>query len=281
MNYRHIYHAGNFADVIKHIMLMLVMDYLQQKDKPLFALDTHAGIGLYDLQSEEAMKTSEAELGIGRVWTRNDAPEAVKKYCALVQSFNKGKKGDLPHFYPGSPMIVQSLLRDQDRFVANELHPEDVKTLRMNIGESRQTKVESLDGYIQLKALLPPPERRGVVLIDPPFEVRNEFEQMIKGLENSIKRWAQGTYMFWYPIKDPKIIRDFHADLAATGIPNIIAIDFMATKPMDLTRFNGTGLVIVNPPWILVEQARTILPWLVEAMTQGRGAFKINIIAGE
>ncbi|MBU0859167.1 MAG: 23S rRNA (adenine(2030)-N(6))-methyltransferase RlmJ, partial [Alphaproteobacteria bacterium] len=165
MNYRHIYHAGNFADVIKHLMLMLVIEYMQQKDKPFFLLDTHAGIGLYDLQRVEAQKTAEAADGIARLWNAPDLPPELVRYVRWVRRCNKG---DALRYYPGSPLIVQKMLRPIDTMVVNELHPEDVQTLRRSLDRTANLRIESRDGYECIRALLPPPQRRGMVLVDPP-----------------------------------------------------------------------------------------------------------------
>lgn len=278
MNYRHLYHAGNFADVFKHIMLALALDHLKQKDKPFFALDTHAGIGLYDLRAAEAQKTKEYEAGIGRLWVRGDMPEEIKKYRVVVKKFNDGK--DL-QFYPGSPLIMQEILRGGDRMTVNELHPEDNKSLRKNMGHDRRVRVEGMDGYILMKSALPPHERRGLVLCDPPFEVTNEFDLMLKALQEAHERWATGIYMFWYPIKDTAAVKRFHAGLKDSGIPKITIIEFLRQKRADKDVFNGTGLAIVNPPWTLMEHAGTILPWLVDVLTDGRGCYEVKQIAGE
>ena len=279
MNYRHIYHAGNFADVIKHIVLMRVLDYLKQKDKAFFVLDTHAGIGLYDLDADQARRTAEADDGIARVMAHADtAPDAVRAYVDLVRGFNRG---DEWRTYPGSPAITHSLIRDQDRMVVNELHPDDVVTLDYNMGRDGRVRVEHMDAYQAIKALLPPPERRGMVLVDPPFEVTDEFARMTKALVDAHKRWATGVYAFWYPIKDPRVIARWHNDLADTGIPKIMAVDFMIRPASDPTRLNGSGLVLVNAPWTLESELNTILPWLVSTLTNGVGSFTITRLTGE
>lgn len=272
MNYRHIYHAGNFADVFKHIVLMRLMDYLKQKDKPFFLLDTHAGIGLYDLDSEAAQKTGEAEDGIYRLAGRTDLAPAVQAYVDLVKEFG---------VYPGSPKIMQRLMRPNDRLVVNELHPEDRETLRINMGHDYQARVEGMDGYTAMKALLPPPEKRGLVLIDPPFEVTNEFELMVKGLESAYERWATGIYVFWYPIKDRADINQFHKNLKATGIRKIVAADFYLRKPHDLDILNGCGLVLVNPPWTLGQELNTIMTKLVPLLAGKTGSYHWTQITGE
>lgn len=273
MNYRHIYHAGNFADVFKHIILMRLVAYLQQKDKPLFFLDTHAGIGLYDLDSEQAQKTGEADDGIDRLFKKPSGGPAVDDYLALV-------KGYAP-YYPGSPKIMQSLLRDQDRLVVNELHPDDKETLAYNIGRSHQVRVESMDGYVAMKALLPPPERRGLVLVDPPFEVTDEFSRMVQGLQNAYERWATGVYAFWYPIKGRQAIKDYHDALKATGIRKIAAADFYLRRPHDPEILNGCGMVFVNPPWTLAEELNTIMAGLVPVLAEQSGSYHWTQIAGD
>lgn len=277
MNYRHIYHAGNFADVFKHIMLTLAIDYLRQKEKPFFALDTHAGIGLYDLQSAEARKTGEYEQGIGRLWEGTDIPDEAAGYLSLVRNLNRGKN---LRFYPGSPVIIREMLRNGDRAVLNEKHPEDYRALRKNLGRDARLRVENMDGYTVMKSALPPHERRGLVLCDPPFEVTNEFELMAQGLKEGYKRWATGIYMMWYPVKDAREVRKFHAVLAAAGIPDIAVMEFLR-QPAAESVFSGSGLAIVNPPWTLADKARKIGGWLVEALTEGKGRFEILEIAGE
>ena len=273
MNYRHIYHAGNFADVFKHIILMRLVDYLKQKDKPFFLLDTHAGIGLYDLDSEQAQKTGEAEEGIYRLDRVQNPHEAVKAYLDLVAEFDG--------LYPGSPKIMQRLLREGDRMVANELHPEDRETLIENIGRDRQARVEGMDGYLAMKALLPPVEKRGLVLVDPPFEVTDEFARMVKGLEKAYERWATGMYAFWYPIKDRADIRDYHKALANTGIGKIAAADFYLRKPHDTSVLNGCGMVFVNPPWTLKQELHTIMNGLVPVLAEKSGSYHWTQITGE
>lgn len=278
MNYRHIYHAGNFADVFKHIMLVLALDYLKQKDKPFFVLDTHAGIGLYDLQSEEPQKTKEYEEGIGRLWNCATAPEEIRKYLAVIKKFNN--EGGL-RFYPGSPLIAQEMLRPGDRMTVNEKHPDDHKTLRKNIKHDRRVRVENMDGYVLMKAALPPHERRGLVLCDPPFEVTNEFDLMLKGLKDSRERWDSGVYMLWYPVKDEAAVKRFHAGLSAANIPKITVFEFLKQKPVKGGVFVGSGLAVINPPWTMAGQAGRILPWLAGSLTDGGGHYNIKNISGE
>lgn len=273
MNYRHIYHAGNFADVFKHIILMRLMAYLKQKDKPFFMLDTHAGIGLYDLESEQAQKTGEAQAGVYRLRKMQAPHPAVRAYLDMV--------GEFDGLYPGSPKIMQRLMRPGDRMVANELHPEDRLSLAENLGRDHQARVEGMDGYLAMKALLPPAEKRGLVLVDPPFEVTDEFSRMVKGLVQAHERWATGVYAFWYPIKDRAVIRDYHNALRDTGIGKIAAADFYLRKPVDTGILNGCGMVFVNPPWTLKEELHTIMAGLVPLLAEKSGSYHWSQITGE
>lgn len=279
MNYRHIYHAGNFADVVKHAVLSLVLDHLKLKESPFFALDTHAGIGRYDLRAPEARKTGEAAEGIGRLWTREPLPEILENYIKIVRQLN-GNKKTLRH-YPGSPMLIREALREGDRLVACELHPEDFATLKRTLGKDPRARAENRDGYEAVRALLPPPQRRGLVLIDPPFEVPDEFSHMLRALKEGRRRFADGIFMFWHPIKDPVPIQAFYSDIKALGIPDILAASLFLRPPEDTGLFNGTGLVVVNPPWTLEKNLEKLLPELAEILTMGSGFARIERIAGE
>lgn len=252
---------------------MRLVDYLKQKDKPFFLLDTHAGIGLYDLDSEQAQKTGEAQAGVYRLGKVQNPHAAVRAYLDLVAEYDG--------LYPGSPKIMQRLLRDGDRMVANELHPDDRETLCQNIGRDRQARVEGRDGYQVMKALLPPDERRGLVLVDPPFEVTDEFSRMVRGLESAYERWATGMYAFWYPIKNRADIRAYHKVLADTGIGKIAAADFYLRKPLDTDLLNGCGMVLVNPPWTLEQELHTIMSGLVPVLAEKSGSYHWTQITGE
>ncbi|HSW70657.1 MAG TPA: 23S rRNA (adenine(2030)-N(6))-methyltransferase RlmJ, partial [Gammaproteobacteria bacterium] len=208
MNYNHHYHAGNFADVFKHLVLVSLLSSLRNKETPFCVLDTHAGSGEYDLQSEAAKKTQEAEEGILKVLCQKNPPLLVKQYLDCLQI----KKAQL-RYYPGSPLIIRSFLRPQDRLIATELHPQAYRELKNTLGADRQATAHAMDGYQALKAYLPPKERRGCVLIDPPYEDPQEFEQLITALPLALKRWETGIYAIWYPIKDRPPIDSFHRRL--------------------------------------------------------------------
>lgn len=278
MNYRHIYHAGNFADVAKHLVLMLTLEHMLQKDKPFFALDTHAGIGLYDLHRDEAQKTAEAADGIARLWSAPDLPPALVRYVRLVRACNRG--ADL-RYYPGSPLFIRKMIRPSDAMVVNELHPEDVHTLADILDPAPNLRIENRDGYECLRALLPPPQRRGLVITDPPFEVRDEFRLLVRGMKESYARWSGGTYLFWYPIKDPVHIDLFHHDIVALGVRDIIAVDFYRRPPDDVTKLNGAGMIIVNPPWTLRAALDENMPFLVKYLTDGQGRYELRTLVAE
>jgi 23S rRNA (adenine2030-N6)-methyltransferase len=272
MNYRHAYHAGNFADVVKHAVLALVIEHLKLKPAPFRVIDTHAGIGVYDLASEAAQKTGEWREGIGRVMETRFSPPAAEmlaSYLGVVRRLNGG--GPLAR-YPGSPLLARELLRSNDRLVVNELHPEDQNELKRLFAHDGQVKVMALDGWTALKALLPPPERRGVTLIDPAFEQTGELDRLVDGLQEAVRRFANGTYLLWYPIKEAKPVAAFRDRLADLGLPKVTAIEVMIRGPEDETRLNGAGLVAVNPPFTLTANLRVLLPELANALAQGEGA---------
>jgi 23S rRNA (adenine2030-N6)-methyltransferase len=284
MNYRHAYHAGNFADVLKHAVLALVIDYLKRKEAPLRVIDTHAGAGRYLLASAKAQKTGEWLGGIGRLLGDGAAPlpqdagERLRPYLDVVRRANP--QGGL-HVYPGSPLIALALMRPQDVLIANELHPEELAGLKAAIGGDRRAKTMALDAWVALKALLPPRERRGVVLIDPPFEEAGELERMVTGLARSLERFATGVYIAWYPIKDPKPIRRFRAALAGLGAGKLLDVELRIESMSDPERLNGCGLVVVNPPYTLEGDLALILPHLSRRLEvrDGVGGWHLERIA--
>lgn len=278
MNYRHAYHAGNFADVMKHAVLALVISGLKRKDTPFFALDTHAGIGAYDLEAPQADKTGEYLNGIARVLDAPAPPAELEPYLSVVRSWNAG--GALRR-YPGSPELVRGLMRPQDRLALVELHPEDVETLRARFHGDRRVGVHHLDGYTAAKGLLPPAERRGLVLIDPPFEVRNEFDRLLAALRRARKLWPTGIYLVWYPIKGREPVDLFLQAIADQGGPEALAVELLLRPPADPFKLNGSGLLVINPPWQLRETLEQVLPWLTGLMAPGAGAWDIRRLIAE
>lgn len=272
MNYRHIYHAGNFADVLKHAVLARLIVYLQQKDKAFRLLDTHAGIGLYDLSSEEAQKTGEWRDGIGKLLDADlPAPVAtiLAPYLDAVRSLNPGGEITL---YPGSPKLARMLFRPQDRLSAMELHPDDSRRLARLFEGDYQVRVTELDGWLALGAHLPPKEKRGIVLVDPPFEEEGEYDRLIEGLSRAWRRFPGGVYCLWYPIKKGAPIADFHEGLKALEIPKMLCAELSVKSDRDTTGLSGTGLIIVNPPFTLKDELHAALPELKRVMAQDRYA---------
>ena len=261
MNYRHAYHAGNFADVHKHAILTLLLAHLRRKETPFHVLDTHAGIGRYDLSGVEAGKTGEYEGGIAKLLAGPGHP-LLSDYLERVRAENPA--GGL-RFYPGSPALIRATLRESDRLTLVELHPEDAATLRALFKRDRQVIIREEDAYQALKACLPPKERRGLVLIDPPYEVTDEFQRMAKGLAEALKRWPTGIYALWYPIKSPAEVARFKDELVNFGKPCLTA-ELMLRVPEDETKLNGSGLAVINPPWQLDEQMAALLPLLQDAL---------------
>lgn len=271
MNYRHVYHAGNFADVVKHAVLALVIEHLKLKPAPFRIIDTHAGIGLYDLNSEEAQKTGEWREGIGRVIEARlseKARSALAPYLDVVRRLNSG--GGLVR-YPGSPLIARELMRSNDRLVVNELHPEDQQALKRLFAYDPQVKVMALDAWTAVKSLLPPPERRGVVLIDPAFEQTGELDRLVEALKEGIHRFAGGTYILWYPIKELRPVAAFRRKIAALGLPKAAAYEIMIRSPEDEQRLNGAELIVANAPFTLAENLKVLLPELASILDQEKG----------
>lgn len=263
--YRHVFHAGNFADVLKHVVLTALLQRLQQKDSALCVLDTHAGIGRYDLTTPEARKNAEFEAGIGRIYALGHAPPPVERYLEAVHALNPD--GPL-RYYPGSPRLSRHFLRPQDRLILTELNRPDHGALRQEFAGDPQVGVHLEDAYQGLKAFLPPKERRGLVLIDPPYELKDEYERLIKGLTSAYARWPTGVYALWYPILSRSLVSRLYAAVECTGIRRILRTELRVRPDVERSRLNGSGLLIVNPPWQLDADLRPALPWLLEHLVQ-------------
>lgn len=282
MNYRHAYHAGNFADVMKHAVLALVIEHMKLKPAPFRVVDTHAGIGLYDLGSETAQKTGEWREGIGRVmeaeWSAAGAA-ALAPYLDVVRRLNGGR--DVTR-YPGSPYLARQLLREGDRLVVNELHPEDQNELKRLFAHDPQVKVMALDAWTAVKALLPPPERRGVVLIDPAFEQTGELDRLADALAEGTRRFATGTFLLWYPIKETGPVAAFRRKIAALSLPKAMAVELMIRQPSEEDgRLGGAGLVVVNAPFTLAASLENLMPELAQVLSQGEAKWRLEELGSE
>ena len=269
MNYRHAYHAGNHADVLKHAVLARVLEHMKKKDKPFRVIDAHAGIGLYDLAGIEAGKTGEWEGGIGKLAEPFDAEvEALlAPYRAVLAALNP--QGGL-RWYPGSPELALRLMRPQDRLIANELHPQDAIVLEREYLRDQRCDVTSMDAETCLKAKLPPQERRGLILVDPPYEVKNEAEKTVRMLEQGVRRFAQGVFVVWYPLKADQTAETVLAGAKEIGLPATLKVELRVREAFTGGGLAGSGLVILNAPWKLDQELRLLVPALAARLGLGR-----------
>jgi 23S rRNA (adenine2030-N6)-methyltransferase len=265
MNYRHAYHAGSFADVVKHAVLCRSVTHLRQKPAAFRVIDTHAGAGVYDLVGAEAGKTGEWRHGIGRLFGDGarpltaDARALLAPYLDAVAAFNPS--GRLLA-YPGSPALLQAMLRRQDRLVACELEPQAAAALARQLRGDPRAKAVAVDGWTALAAYVPPNERRGLVLIDPPFEQTEEFSRLARGLETAHRKWATGTYLVWYPVKDAAAVAAFVRRLSRLRIAKMLRVELVLATASEDLGLRGSGLIAVNPPWTLHGELQLLLPAL-------------------
>lgn len=264
MNYRHAFHAGNHADCLKHALLLLLLDALKRKDAPFAVLDTHAGRGIYDLSADEAARTGEAARGALRLQGIADGPLAPFVAALAAQGF--------PARYPGSPALIRAALRPQDRLAGCELHPEDHAALRAHFARDRQVAVHRRNAYEAIRALTPFPERRGLVLLDPPFEQDAEFARLAAAIAEVQRRFRAAIIAAWYPVKHRAPVRDFHDTLRDAGVRDVIAAEMWLREPTDPRRLNGSGLLVVNAPFGFEDAARDVLSALLAALESESGA---------
>jgi 23S rRNA (adenine2030-N6)-methyltransferase len=283
MNYRHAFHAGNFADVFKHAILIGLLEALKTKQTPFCYFDTHAGAGRYDLRSEEARKTREHEAGVLRLLHATRLPAPLHIYLNLVRALNDGSAGYDLAIYPGSPLIASLLLREQDRAVLCEMQPQEADKLRALFANDARAGVHQRDGYAALGALLPPKERRGLVLIDPPFEAQeDEFRAIEQALTSALGRWPSGTYAIWYPIKLRQQTAPFQRWFVQQKIPKTLCAELLLHPDNSALRLNGCGMVIINPPWKFDRTLEELLPALRGHLAEGRfGQHHVTWLTGE
>ncbi|HEX4481884.1 MAG TPA: 23S rRNA (adenine(2030)-N(6))-methyltransferase RlmJ [Rudaea sp.] len=270
MNYRHSFHAGNFADVFKHAILIGLIESLKTKQTPFCYFDTHAGSGRYDLRSDEAKKTREHESGVLRLLGATRLPSTLHIYLNLVRALNPSSAKDLA-VYPGSPLIASLLMREQDRAILCEMQPDEAKALKTLFASDARFGVHHRDGYAALPAFVPPKERRGLALIDPPFEAQDdEFRSIESALDESLQRWPAGVYAVWYPIKVRQQVQPFKRWFERKKIPNVLNAQLLLHPDNSALRLNGCGMTIVNPPWKFDQQLDQLLTSLREHLVQGR-----------
>jgi 23S rRNA (adenine2030-N6)-methyltransferase len=288
VNYRHAYHAGNHADVFKHIVLARAFEHLKKKDKPFVFLDAHAGIGTYAIEGEEALKTLEWQSGLGRLYEMSgevlalggEAEELLRPWRAAVAAVNYPGRA-LTH-YPGSPELARRMLRPQDRIVLNELHPADHRALAAYAAGDARIRVSAADANVAVKAHLPPPERRGLALIDPPYERADEAALAIKALRDGLRRFATGTFFLWYPVTGDGLAERIVGDAAALALPKAMMVELRVRESVPDGGLAGSGLVIVNPPWPLETELPILVPALCERLAQTADArWKVERLTAE
>lgn len=278
MNYRHAYHAGNHADVLKHLILCRMIALLSRKEAPFAYLDSHAGVGLYDLRGDQATRTGEWLEGIAKLWQADDVPEQFADYLQVISTMNPG--GELRH-YPGSPELARMLTREQDRLQLNEKHPEDGRLLKENMKGDRRVAVHLGEGWHVPRALLPTQEKRVLMLIDPPFEQDDELDRCVESLNDAIGRMRQAIVAIWYPIKDLRQLRKFYRDLEKSSAPKLLRVELYVHPADESLRLNGSGLVISNPPWGLEDELKQLLPWLAERLGLTQGGWRMDWLIEE
>jgi 23S rRNA (adenine2030-N6)-methyltransferase len=280
MNYRHAFHAGNVGDVLKHVVLVALLDRLLAKPAPLLFMDTHAGRGRYDLESTEAARGGEWQDGIGRLWNCGETAPEIARYLELVRSANGS--GSRLQSYPGSPLLALAVLRKEDRKVFVEKHPEEAAQLRAATRGRRNLSVLEQDGYATLKGTLPPKENRGLVLLDPPFEATSEFADLATALKAGCGRWPNGLFAAWYPLKAGADAHLLHRSLEMSGVRKILLLE-LSTRPADSpTGLVGSGMLLINPPWQFDTRMRELLPILHGRLSpEGTGSTRVEWLVPE
>jgi 23S rRNA (adenine2030-N6)-methyltransferase len=279
LSYRHGFHAGNFADILKHTVLVHMLEYMTQKEKPLRIIDTHAGAGVYKLNGPQAQKNREFDTGISRLWNKAEKPAALTRLIELVQRINE--QGPL-QIYPGSPLIAQTLMRPIDRLYLHELHPSDYQFLRDCMRSDKRVKVIDEDGFAGLQALLPPLERRALVLIDPSYEIKSDYHQLVKQVINAHKRFAVGTFAIWYPVVNRARIDEMELALKKSGIKNIQLMEFGIAPDSLEHGMTSSGMIVINPPWTLWGAMEETLPWLAANLADNdQGFYRLEQLTPE
>jgi 23S rRNA (adenine2030-N6)-methyltransferase len=277
LSYRHSYHAGNFADVLKHIVVVEILEHLTKKDKAFEYIDSHAGAGLYSLKSEHAVKLQEYTNGIGKL-KAEELPE-LARYFEIINAFNKPGALD---FYPGSPMFARHFLRGQDKAWYFELHPADFELLKVNLGSSARIRLKQEDGFKGMLALLPPLSRRGLVLIDPSYEMKSDYTQVFDSIMQAYKKFSTGCYALWYPVVERQRIVQLQNKFIASGIKNIQCFELGLTADSEERGMTAAGMIVINPPWMLLQKMSQLLPKLAAALGENAAAFsRCDVLVGE
>jgi 23S rRNA (adenine2030-N6)-methyltransferase len=278
LSYRHAFHAGNFADVLKHSVLTLVLEYMTRKDKGFTYIDSHSGAGMYSLQEEYAQKTGEYKNGIAKLINQQDLPEALIPYIELIQSLNNENELSI---YPGSPGVAKQFTRRQDSAHLFELHPTDIQHLTEFSQRWNKSYVKQTDGYQGVLGLIPPPSRRGVVLIDPPYELKEDYPKAVKTIINAYKKFSTGSYILWYPVVKRELVEQMKSDFINSDVKNLLQVEYCQQADTDEYGMTGTGLFIVNPPWQLQSQLTELLPYLKEKLGEQASRYTLEQLIKE
>ncbi|MBA6293932.1 23S rRNA (adenine(2030)-N(6))-methyltransferase RlmJ [Colwellia sp. MB3u-70] len=279
LSYRHAFHAGNFADVLKHSVLTLVLEYMTRKDKGFYYIDSHSGAGMYQLSDEYAQKTGEYKNGIAKLIENDDLPEALQPYIDLVKNLNQ-ETGELT-LYPGSPGIARQFTRRQDSAHLFELHPTDIEHLKAYSQRWNKSHVKQSDGYQGVLGLVPPPNRRGVVLIDPPYELKEDYLKAVRTVVNAYKKFATGTYILWYPVVKRELVEQMQNAFIKSEVRNLTQVEYCQDADTEEYGMTGTGLFIVNPPWQLTSQLDEVLPYLKTKLGHTESQYSIKQLISE
>ncbi len=278
LSYRHAFHAGNFADVLKHLVLIQILDYLVLKEKAICFIDTHAGAGGYALNSGYAQQNLEFENGVGQLWQRHDLPEAVSRYLDVIKAINRSAT---LQYYPGSPLIIKHLMRPQDRLALFEWHPTELEALVKKFSKDPRIHIYPEDGLNQSIPLLPPIERRGLVLIDPAYEIKTDYQTVVSTLVSMYRRFATGTYALWYPVIERQRNQKLERQLRASGIKNILLFEWALCADHTKPGMTGCGMAVINPPWTLTATLQQTLPWLVNTVSDRDGYYRIDPLVSQ
>ena len=279
LSYRHAFHAGNFADVLKHSVLTLVLEYITRKEKGFYYIDSHSGAGMYQLADEYAQKTGEYKDGIAKLIEQQDLPEALEPYIDLVKDLNR-EEAELS-LYPGSPGIARQFTRRQDSAHLFELHPTDIEHLKEYSQRWNKSHVKQSDGYQGVLGLVPPPNRRGVVLIDPPYELKEDYLKAVRTIVNAYKKFATGTYILWYPVVKRELVEQMQSAFTKSDVRNVVQVEYCQKADTTEYGMTGTGLFIVNPPWQLSQQLEEILPYLKAKLGENETSYTLKQLIAE
>ena len=285
LSYRHAFHAGNFADVLKHSVLTLVLEYMTRKEKGFHYIDSHSGAGMYQLTDEYAQKTGEYKDGIAKLVNEQNAPQALQPYLDLIEELNPDCNSNDLDIYPGSPGIAKRFMRRQDSTHLFELHPTDIQHLTDFCYRWKKVFIKQSDGYQGVLGLLPPPSRRGVVLIDPPYELKEDYQKAVNTIIKAYKKFATGTYILWYPVVQREWINEMESVFtnmeSNCGVKNLLQVEFCLSDDTDEYGMTATGLFIVNPPWQLAKQMADVLPYLKTKLGSNRSSFSVKQLIAE